>query len=98
MAPLSIGLNGIVFWRYSGKNVMKQQQESRDEQQKKTDVTRSERQQTQSTGAGNTSDREQRPEGSRDKGNPSHKHGSHKEGQVPYQSDDPTMEPSGIDE
>ncbi len=64
--------------------------------QKDTDVTRSEQRQTVS--GADRDGQERRAEGSVNKGNPKHTHGSHKEGQTPYQSDDPSMDPSDIDE
>lgn len=74
---------------------MNHQQKS-ENSENKTDVTRS--QQDAAAKGANTSGEEQRPEGSEQKSNPEHHHGSHREGQAPHQSDDPTMHPSDMDE
>jgi hypothetical protein len=70
--------------------------EKKQDENKDTDVTRSQRREDlQDT---NTTGKEERPAGAKDDGNPDHHHGSHKEGEYPRQSDDPTMHPSGADE
>ncbi|HTM65595.1 MAG TPA: hypothetical protein VL093_04695 [Flavipsychrobacter sp.] len=63
---------------------------------KDTEVTRS--QKREDLQDANTSNTEKRPAGAEEKANPDHHHGSHKEGEYPRQSDDPTMHPSGADE
>lgn len=75
---------------------MKDQRKNPELPQKDTDVSRSQHQQTQQ--AANDPEAENRAEGAKYKGNPKHQHGSHQEGQYTPQSDDPTMNPSGIEE
>lgn len=75
---------------------MAQQNKPQNDSNKDIDVSRSEHQQAQKV-ANNTGN-EERQEGSKDKGNPEHHHSSHAEGQYTKQSDDPTMNPSNIDE
>lgn len=74
---------------------MKQNNQQRDVN-KNIDVSRSENQQAQH--AANNTGNEERPEGSKYKGNPEHHHGAHREGEYTQQSDDPTMHPSDTDE
>jgi len=68
------------------------------DENKNIDVSRSEHQQAQQAAGASPTGEEQRPEGAKYKGNPEHKHGSHREGQYTEQSDDPTMHPSDADE
>jgi hypothetical protein len=78
---------------------MNQKEEGRNKKEdvnKDTDVTRSQRREDLQDA--NMSGEERRPEGTESEGNPEHHHGSHKEGEYPRQSDDPTMHPSGTDE
>jgi hypothetical protein len=67
-----------------------------EEVNKNIDVTRTQRRETLEDA--NMTGEEQRPEGAEYEGNPEHHHGSHREGEYPRQSDDPTMHPSGKDE
>ncbi|RYZ54179.1 MAG: hypothetical protein EOP49_05730 [Sphingobacteriales bacterium] len=60
---------------------------------KDIDVSRSEHQQAQKAADPGGRGEEQRQEGSKNKGNPDHEHGSHQEGQYQQQSDKPTMHP-----
>jgi hypothetical protein len=70
--------------------------DKKQDENKDTDLTRSQRREDlQNT---NMAGKESRPAGAADKGNPDHHHGSHKEGEYPRQSDDPTMHPSDADE
>ncbi len=77
---------------------IRNQDKGQQQPQKETDVTRSQRRQATDRSEVSHRGEEKRAEGSVNKGNPEHQHGSHEEGQAPHQSDDPTMHPSDIDE